>query len=321
MSQIERLYWLDNQIRSGQFPNADAVGRQFGVSRRTAFADRDHLAVNLGAPVAYDRRRGGWDYTDPTYLLPFLALAEREAATLRRSLLAAREYLAEPDAGPVNALAQRLRPFLPPLAETAAESVGGAIHADGGVGASLALLDDCRQGVADRRRLRLLYHSLHRDEVSERVVRPHHLHHWRGEPYLIAWCEWRQGWRDFFLGRVREWALLPGPDAFKRDPAFDADAYLRDGFELRHGEALVTVRVRFTPHQARWVRERRYHESQRTVDLEDGGLEMMLSVAGTAEVRRWLLGYGAEVEVLEPSSLRSEMAAEAKKLGEIYSEP
>ena len=318
MSQIERLYWIDNQIRSRSFPNADRVCRQFGVSRRTAYADRDHLILNLGAPVIYDRRGGGWAYTDPTYLLPFLALTEREAATLRRSLLAAHEYLAPPDAGPVTALALRLQPFLPPLAETAEESMGGAIQADVTVSASPALLDDCRRGIGERRPLRLLYYSAHRDAINERVVRPYHLHHWRGEPYLIAWCEWRLGWRDFFLGRIREWSLLSHSDAFTRDAAFDVEDYLRHGFALRHGEALVTVRVRFSPYQARWIRERRYHPSQHCTEGADGSLEMTLERAGTSEVKRWLLGYGAEVEVLEPLSLRSELTAEAKKLRAIY---
>ncbi len=321
MSQIERLYWIDSQIRRQHYPNADSVCQQFGVSRRTAYADRRHLTDHLGAPLIHDRRRGGWAYTDPTYLLPFLALTEREAATLRRALLAAREYLADPDAGPVGALAQRLQPFLPSLDETTAESVGGAIQTAAGVGAPPALLDDCRRGTQERRLLRLSYYSAHRDAHTERVVRPHHLLHWRGEPYLIAWCETRHGWRDFFLGRIREWELLPRRDAFTRDPDFDTEAYLRDGFALRHGEALVTVRVRFSPYQARWIRERCYHPSQQCREREDGGLEMTLEVAGTAEVKRWLLGYGAEVEVLAPPSLRSELAADVKKLGEIYLGP
>lgn len=319
MSQIERLYWIDSQIRSRYYPNAEAVCQKFGVSRRTAFADHRHLTDNLGAPLVYDRRRGGWAYTDPTYLLPFLAFTEREAATLRRSLLAAREYLAAPDAEPVSALAHRLQPFLPPL--TAAESMGGAIQAESAVGASSALMDDCRLGIEERRCLRLLYYSAHRDDVNERVVQPYHLHHWRGEPYLIAWCEWRQGFRDFFLGRVREWTLLAPGEAFARDVDFDVEAYLSDGFALHHGEALVTVRVRFSPYQARWIRERRYHPSQQCAEAADGSLEMTLALAGTAEVKRWLLGYGAEVEVLEPSALRRELAAEAKKLREIYAAP
>ncbi len=319
MSQIERLYWIDRQIRDGRYPNADRVCHEFGVSRRTAFDDRRHLTDHLGAPIANDRRRGGWTYTDLTYMLPFLALTEREAATLRRSLLAAREYLAAPDAGPVGALAQRLQPFLPPLAGVVAESMGGAIQAESAVSASPVLLDDCRLGIDERRRLRLLYYSAHRDDVNDRIVQPYHLHHWRGEPYLIAWCEWRQAFRDFFLGRIREWTLLPPGDIFARDAAFDVEAYLAHGFALRHGEALETVRVCFSPYQARWMRERRYHPSQQCAEAADGSLEMTLALAGTAEVKRWLLGYGAEVEVLEPPSLRAEMAAEAKKLGEIYS--
>ncbi len=318
MSQTERLYWIDGQIRNRRYPNADTVCHQFGVSRRTAFDDRNHLSNHLGAPLAYDRRRGGWTYTDPTYLLPFLALTEREAATLRRSLLAAQEYLAPPDAGTVNALAQRLQPFLPTLMEKASETMSGAIQPATGISASAALMDECRLAIQERRCLRLLYYSAHRNEVRERVVQPYHLHHWRGEPYLIAWCQWRQDFRDFFLSRVREWELLAPADAFTRDPDFDVEAYRQRGFALHRGEALVTVRVRFSPYQARWVRERLYHPSQQCTEARDGSLEMTLAVAGTFEIKRWLLGYGADVEVLEPLSLRAEMAEEAKKLSDIY---
>lgn len=318
MSQIERLYWIDRQIRDAQHPNADTVCQQFGVSRRTAYDDRRHLTDHLGAPLAFDHKRGGWVYTDSTYLLPFLALTEREAAALRRSLLTACEYLPPPDTAPINALAQRLQPFLPPLVEAVAESMSGAIQLDGGISASPALLDDCRRGITERRRLRLLYYSAHRNAERKRVVQPYHLHHWRGEPYLIAWCEWRHAFRDFFLGRIREWTLLSLPDAFAREATFNAEEYLGPGFALHHGEALVTVRLHFSPYQARWVRERHYHPSQHCTESSDGSLEMTLEVAGTSEIRRWLLGFGAEVEVLEPLSLRAEMAAEAKKLGDIY---
>jgi len=321
MSQIERLYWIDREIREHRYPNARAVCDRFEVRPRTAYTDRDHLIQRLGAPLVFDRARGGWAYRDPTYVLPFLALTDREAAALRRSLLAAHASLPPADAASVLALAERLAPYAPPLDPTAPggpESLAGAVRPARDVGVPEGLLDDCRRATLRRHRLRLLYHSLHRDEVKERVVRPCHLLYWRGEPYLIAWCEWRQNWRQFFLGRVREWALLPGPDAFAPDPAFDVNAYLARGLDLMHGPEPVTVRARFSPRQARWVRERRYHDSQETEELADGGLVLTLRVAGTAEVRRWLLGYGAEVEVLEPAGLRAEVAAEAEKLAKIY---
>jgi predicted DNA-binding transcriptional regulator YafY len=172
--------------------------------------------------------------------------------------------------------------------------------------------------VARRHRLWLHYYSPHKDEETKRVVRPYHLRNWRGEWYLISWCELRQDTRDFFLGRVRDWRRLEPDAAFRTHPGFDLDAYLARGFEVRHGEELVTVRVRFSPYQARWIRERRYHPSQQTEELPGGALLLTLRVAGTEEIKRWLLAYGAHAEVLEPASLRAAMAEEAKKVAEIY---
>lgn len=321
MSQLERLYWIDSQIRSRQFPNADTVVQQFGVSRRTAFADRDCLKESLHAPLAFDTQRGGWTYTDPSYVLPLLTLTAQEASSLHRTLLAAQEYLGAAEAEPLRLLRERLAVYLPSLRPNPIsphESVQGAVHPACGLSTAQDLLQACHQAIQERQRLRLLYHSVGRDAVQERTVQPYHLLNWRGEDYLIAWCEWRKDWRQFFLGRVREWSLLATSHAFTPHPDFDVAAYLGRGLDLMHGPEMVRVQVRFSAYQARWVRERRYHESQETQELVDGSLLLTLRVAGTAEVRRWLLGYGAEVEVLEPTILREEMATEAKKVAKLY---
>lgn len=322
MSQTERLHWIDSQIRTNAYPNADTVAAQFDVSTRTAYADRDYLKERLHAPLHYDRQRGGWAYSDPTYALPLLALTSREAAALHRTLLTAREYLGTSEAEPVRLLAERLADYLPELRHDRHEaSVSGAMHLSSSVSAPAALLQDCRHAIHTRRRIQWLYYSAGRDALQERAVQPYHLHNWRGEDYLVAWCEWRQDWRLFFLGRVREWDVRDPGHAFVPDPAFDAEAYFQQGLALRHGEDAVLVTVQFTPYQARWIRERRYHPTQQTEDLPDGGLRLSLRVAGTFEVKRWLLGYGAEVEVLEPTALRAEIAADTKKLAQIYAPP
>jgi predicted DNA-binding transcriptional regulator YafY len=54
------------------------------------------------------------------------------------------------------------------------------------------------------------------------------------------------------------------------------------------------------------------------VEQPDGGLILTMQVAGIEEVRRWLLGYGAEAEALEPAELRVALAAEIKKMRNIY---
>ena len=319
MSQTKRLYWIDAEIRGRRYPNATRVSEKFGVSERTAFDDRNYLLNDLNAPLATDRRRGGWYYTDTTYLLPFLALSEREANALRRSLLAAQEYLSPQDAEPMRLLAERLSAFTPTAESPANERVRGSIHLTGQMPSEL--LRACEQAVKYRQKMRLLYYSGRRDELNERIIQPYDLLHWRGEPHLIAYCELRGGIRQFFLGRVRQWELLPDEMVFVRDADFDIDAYLARGLNAQHGEDLVTVRLRFSPYQARWIRERQYHASQEIEEQEDSSLILTLRVAGTEEVRRWILGYGAEVEALEPLELRDQIAEEAKKLLKIYAAP
>jgi len=55
------------------------------------------------------------------------------------------------------------------------------------------------------------------------------------------------------------------------------------------------------------------HPSQKFRYLTDGRLELTPHVAATLEVRRWILGYGVQAEVLEPAAMR-EAEALAERL-------
>src|SRR5579871_2408889 len=212
MSQTERLYWIDAQIRDGRYPNAQSVSRQFEVTLRTAFADRDYLLHRLGAPLKTDRRRGGWYYATPTFFLPFLALSEREASVLRRSLLAAREYLGPTDADAVSQVAERLNPYISRSLPTGHEQIRGSMRLSRLL--SPELVAACDRAVTRRQRLEIRYYSARRGEVKDRIVHPYELLLWRGEPHLIAYCEWRQAVRQFFLGRIQQWRILGDEQAF-----------------------------------------------------------------------------------------------------------
>src|SRR5205823_14661045 len=80
------------------------------------------------------------------------------------------------------------------------------------------------------------------------------------------------------------------------------------------GGDLVTGKVVFAKGLARYIRERLWHSSQKFRDLTDGRLELTLHVADTLEVRRWILGYGVQAEVLEPAGMREALRHEAEAL-------
>jgi predicted DNA-binding transcriptional regulator YafY len=189
MARTGRLHWIDAQICAGRFPTPEDVQAEFGVSRRTVFDDLHHLRHEIGAPIVHDRAGGGWSYSDPTFRLTALILTDQETVTLHRALLAAREHLDPGAQTGLDAFADWLEQNgLPPPA-TPAESAGGGSHLLAGVTVPADLMVACQRAVRNRRKLFFRYHGAHQGEVTERTIQPHHLHHWRGEPYLLAWDE------------------------------------------------------------------------------------------------------------------------------------
>lgn len=317
-SREERLQWLDEEIRAHRYPDAQRMAANLGISRRTAFSDCAHLRHTLNAPIAWDTERQGWHYTDPAYALPLLYLSAPEVAAVRRTLLAAQEFLGEADAEPLRRLSERLAPFLPEIAVTTRESVGGSLHPYPDATTAPELFSACEQAVKRRQKLHLLYHGTHRNQETERTVRPYHLHNHQGEWWLIAHCELRKDIRTFLLGRVAQWRLLDEDAAFRTPPDFDAEALITQGLFLEHGGETVIIRIRFDSYQARWIRERKYHPTQIIEPLPDGGIVLTFQVAGLAETARWVMGFGSHAEVLEPARLRAEIAAHIAALEKIY---
>ena len=70
------------------------------------------------------------------------------------------------------------------------------------------------------------------------------------------------------------------------------------------------MRVRFHPSVERWVRERRPFTVVRE-EHDAAGTVFVYAVRREDDVVRWLLGWGASVEVLSPPSLRARLSTEA----------
>ena len=83
-------------------------------------------------------------------------------------------------------------------------------------------------------------------------------------------------------------------------------------------EVEVEVRLRFSAAVAPRVRESVWHHSQTLADTTDGGCELSMRVGGIKEVRAWVLGWGADVEVLAPPALRDDVHDHARRMMERY---
>lgn len=316
--QIERIIEIDRQVRAGLYPNAVSLARELEVSERTIYQDRQFLLDRLGAPLAYDRRRGGWYYTDPTWVLPSVLITEGELLAFFLSMEAARRFLGTPFETPLRSAVAKITSSLKAPVDVSLDELRRcyAFASPPALGVREEFLLDLHKAIQEQRQVLIHYYTASRGCWQERVVDPYHLYNRGGDWYLIAFDHLRKAFRIFHTGRVDRWEVLSSE--YNRDSGFCLEKWLEQAFQLERGEETVDVAIRFDAYQARYIRERRWHPTQEVEELPDGSLILRFRAGGLSEVKRWVMGYGSHAEVLAPESLREDVAAEAREVVRIY---
>jgi predicted DNA-binding transcriptional regulator YafY len=134
--------------------------------------------------------------------------------------------------------------------------------------------------------------------------------------YVFARDSVSQEVRSFRLDRIRAARLLP--TTFTVPDDFDIDSVLGASWAIWQGAGGDRVVLRFPARARQWVDESPWPSRTVRKGLPDGGIEVRLEVAGEIEMRPWLLGWGANVEVLQPASLREFMAGTHAAAAALY---
>ena len=316
--QLERIFEIDRQIRAGAYPNAEKLAECLEVSRRVIFKDREFMLYRLGAPIEYDREKGGWYYTNEAWTLPNIMVSEGELLAFFLSVEVARKYIGTALEGALRSAVEKFsRNIKGPVSidlETLRTHYTFAAPALAAAGEQALL--DLHHAIGENRRVWMRYYTASRDEHTERTVSPYHLYNGQGDWYLIAFDDMRREFRVFSVGRMEDWRILE--DTFQRDPTFSVDAYMSRAFKAERGGKVMQVALRFDAQQARYIRERHWHATQQIEKLPEGGLILRFQTGGLDEVKRWVMQYGRHVEVLEPEGLRSALINEINQMAQLY---
>jgi len=316
--QLERIMEIDRRIREGEYPNAEKLAESLEVSRRVIFNDRSFMIYRLGAPIEFDRDRGGWFYTDKAWSLPGIYVTQGELMAFFLSLEIARRYIGTDLESPLRSAVDKI-----------AKAVKGPVSVEinelrshytfsefNTISVDAQMLIDLHQAILNRKQVWMRYYSANRGVVSERVVYPYHLHNFQGDWFLVAFDTFRGDFRLFLVGRIQEMKLLK--EKFVWDENFSAEDWIGCGFQLHAGGESEDVAIWFSPNKAQFIRERKWHPSQTIEEQPDGSLILHLKTGGLVEVRNWVLQFADEAEVLTPDKLRQDVAKEIRKLSERY---
>ncbi|MBX0326830.1 WYL domain-containing protein [Oscillochloris sp. ZM17-4] len=284
-----------------------------GVARRTIY--RDLMALGeMGVPVWEDKGRFGIDRA--TYLST-VRLNLNEAISLYFAARLLTHHSDEHNPHIVSAL-DKLAAGLPDqtisshIAQAADVVRSRPVRSD-----YIRNLEALTRAWADRRMVLLRYRAPNR-EITEREVAPYFVEVSRSTPaaYVIGFDRLRGAIRTFKIERIERADLLDEHYTIPDD--FDPYVFLSNAWGVMD-DAEVGVHLRFEAEVAPRVRESVWHHSQRLVERDDGGCDLLMTIGGIREVMPWVLSWGADVEVIAPPELRAEVYAHSTRMAALYS--
>jgi predicted DNA-binding transcriptional regulator YafY len=315
---LRRLFWAIARLREGKPLKATDLAREFEVNVRTAYRDLDFLRDEWRAPVEYDPHQGSYVLTEPMTELPHVALTHGELLAIYFAEKVVRQYRGTPFEADLAGAFRKILELLPEQVKVSPSALGDYLSMDLGAlyAPDAAIFRDVLGALRRKNTALIRYRSLSAGRTTDRRVRPYHVFNVGGDWYLAAWDERRKEVRDFALHRIRRITLTT--ERYEIPDDFDFRTYMAGALAIEKGARPAPVAIRFAPRQARWIRERRWHASARIQEEMGGGLVLRMMVAETSELRRWVLQFGSEAEVVSPASLRKSVADDLRRAAAAY---
>lgn len=187
------------------------------------------------------------------------------------------------------------------------------IPADVDETAASAIYDALLQG----RRLQALYTPVNGDG-REYEINPLGLVFRDSAAYLVCTLWDYQDVKQFALHRF-QFAVVLDKSRSALD-GFDLDEYIASGaFDWPQGDGQpIALEALLSPRIAFHLSETPVSEDQQLMPQPDGRVLLRATVSDTLQLRRWLIGYGTNVEVLKPLVLREDIASQVKKMAAFY---
>jgi predicted DNA-binding transcriptional regulator YafY len=286
----------------------EEIARRVDMSIRTVYRDLKAIDEELQVGVWSDN--GVWGVTGEEFLPPLkLTLAEAMAVVLSARLMVRYADKYDPD---LAAAFEKLEEGLPPALREHVERTLDTLSRHPRDELFSRHLHVLTKAWAERRVVTLDYEPARYGTGSERrraTVRPYLI-----EPslqthalYLIGWDETREGIRTFKIERIRDVSLTPR--TFDPPETGELEQTLRQAWDIIADQTATEVVLRFAATVAARVSETTWHQTQHLEPEPDGSLIWRATVAGTIEIRLWILSWGDEVQVIAPAALREDVAA------------
>jgi predicted DNA-binding transcriptional regulator YafY len=315
MSQTERIFYIDREIREGRGARiADAAGR-FEVSERQIKRDIEYMRDRLGAPIEWSTKDHRYIYCEPWESLAAADEKSLFAISFLKSIIAEYAYVPVLSNDLIAFLNQKISHRYSRIADRVSYELPDIEKIGGTIAYTLC------QALLDQAALKIEYLDA-KGEKSQRTIFPAHLLNYSGKWYCIAQDSKSASLRTFLVSRIESAQEILAPLEGLAPPSEEEiRQYISSSYGIFKGSPIGTATLRFTGGAARAVRQQEWHRDQvlRETETEDGSLvvELSLPVHDWTEILGRALRCGAHCEVLAPPEFRERWSAEIRRMADL----
>lgn len=316
MNKTERLLAIVMELQRSKLLTADELAEVLGVSIRTIYRDMQALS-EAGVPIIGETGLG-YSLMDGFFLPPISFTVEEAVSlllgaefiekrfdpTFRKSARSSRRKIEAILSRPIREETTRIQGSIrliqkDEMAVMMREKVN---------------LGSIREAMLEGKKLRFTYHKRvagsDGNRVNVRTVSPFGLAHDEQNGWLlVALCDLREDIRHFRVSRISD--LTVTDDTFQTPDNFNLQSYRpKDTRSIR-------VCALFNSEITDKVEEANNYYME-TAESKEDGYHVTFRVRQPEELLSWILGWGADVIVTEPESLKNRIREEIEKMKERY---
>ncbi|MBI4530952.1 MAG: WYL domain-containing protein [Candidatus Latescibacteria bacterium] len=317
-SRAARLIRIIAEVKTNPRQTVEDLLKKFAISKTQFYEDRQEIIRGLGFEFSYSRPKGMFEITNDPYIpIPDLKLGELLSLVMAvRQLSAAGDYILTYDA--LQGVRKLIRESRLEIAqkESLMTSTDDVVLRQG-FGCDPRILEELQQAVVEHRRCKIENDSPE-EGFKWWTIDPYQIFFKKRALYLDAYCLEAKDIRTFRINRIKK---IKDTGIRLREPVDKRYSFAtrhRSSFGVFTGGEVQTVRIRFNRRLAPYIRETLWHYSQKITPLSEDGILFEVEVCEPKEVCWWVMQYGAEAEILEPSEIRTMAAQMAREMVELY---
>ena len=292
-------------------------GEAKSVSTRTIYSDIEYMRENdkWKAPIEtyFENRQAYYRYSDKNYSINNLSLSEEELNQLNETLAMLSRFQGLPNFDWINDIIARLRVKMDLNCNS--DTIISFEYNQKLTG--IERMSDLFNFIVRGKVLNIKYRTFRGNDERLFVIHPYYLKEYNSRWFLLGYDQKRKAISNLALDRIIS-IKVNNNVRYRDNTLINFDSYFKDiiGVTIPNDRTVEKVVLKFTPERFPYVATKPIHPTQRTINEKECMVE--LSVIPNKELQAAIMHYGADVEVLEPESLRAFFEETAERMCKCY---